>query len=86
MKVIRSILCTDIKQKKKLRQRCIDYKYTDISNGCARVGALIDYKQIINGQTLDNMKIYSRNKSSDTVIEDAVKFILQYENVKSHFK
>ena len=83
MKVIRSILCAGIKQKKELRQTCIDYKYTDISNGRARVDALIDYKQIINGQTLDNMKIYSRKKSSDTVIEDAVKFILQYDNVRT---
>ena len=83
MKVIRSILCAGIKQKKELRQTCIDYKYTDISNGRSRVDALIDYKKIINGQTLDNMKIYSRKKSPDTVIEDAVKFILQYENVRT---
>ena len=83
MKVIRSLLCAGIKQKKELRQTCIDYKYTDISNGRARVDALIDYKQIINGQILDNMKIYSRKKSCDTVIEDAVKFILQYENVRT---
>ena len=29
------------------------------------------------------MKIYNRKKPSDTVIEDAVKFILQYENVRT---
>ena len=76
MKVIWSLLYAGIKQKKELRQTCTDYKYIDISNVRARVDVLIDYKQIINGQILDNKKIYSRKKSSDTVIEDAVKFIL----------
>ena len=44
MKVIQSLLCAGITQKKQLRQTCIDYDYTDISNGCARVDAIIDYK------------------------------------------
>ena len=83
MKVLRSILCSGIAQKKDLRQTCIDFNYTDISNGHARVDALIDYKRIVSGHTSDNTKICSRKKCSDTVIEDAVKFILQNDNVRT---
>ena len=45
--------------------------------------ALVDYEKFIAGNFMDEQRICSRDKKNDLVVEKAVKFLLQPDNIRT---
>ena len=82
-KITRAILCAGVPRTNTLRKACEQFGSSYISTGTTRMEALVDYDKLASGQFMDERKICSRKRKSDTIVENAVKFLLHPDNVRT---
>ena len=66
-----------------LKERCIKNCYTNMSSDTLCVDSLLDYKEICDGDILEDISIISRSKVHDNIFREVVTFILNSDNVKT---
>ena len=82
-RIVRALLVNGIQTQQELRACYHNNDHLDISNGRSKSLALKDLKQVMNPDAnLVNLKV-SRKRICDDAVEDAVKFILSTDNIKT---